>query len=207
VIVTITLTTAGSDTGPFNLYSDLDGYVSAFETGVSKVALLAGYTSILVPDGTTIVRVASSNPLCSNYVDILVVQCDITTTTTTTITPITTTTTTTVSPTTTTTTTAPTPTTTTTTTATPTTTTTTTTVTPTTTTTTTVTPTTTTTTTVVSCTAWNNLSGVSAYYDWVDCNGTPHLNEEILDEGTICAQDGSVAYISGGTLTAAGSCS
>jgi hypothetical protein len=175
VIVTITLTTAGSDTGPFNLYSDLDGYVSAFETGVSKVALLAGYTSILVPDGTTIVRVASSNPLCSNYVDILVVQCDITTTTTTT--------------------------------ATPTTTTTTTTVTPTTTTTTTVTPTTTTTTTVVSCTAWNNLSGVSAYYDWVDCNGTPHLNEEILDEGTICAQDGSVAYISGGTLTAAGSCS
>jgi len=207
VIVTITLTTAGSDTGPFNLYSDLDGYISAFETGVSKVALLAGYTSILVPDGTTIVRVASSNPLCSNYVDIIVVQCGITTTTTTTtITPTTTTTTTTVSPTTTTTTTTVTPTTTTTTT-TVTPTTTTTTSSSTTTTTTTVTPTTTTTTTVVSCTAWNNLSGVSAYYDWVDCNGTVHLNEEILDEGTICAQDGSVAYISGGMLTAAGSCS
>ena len=34
--VLLTLTTAGSDTGPFNLYSDVDGYISAFETGVSK---------------------------------------------------------------------------------------------------------------------------------------------------------------------------
>jgi len=79
--VTTTLTVAGSDTGPFNLYSDTDGYVSAFETGVSKVALLAGYTSTLVPNGTTVIRVKSNNELCTNYVDIPVVPCTTTTTT------------------------------------------------------------------------------------------------------------------------------
>mgnify|MGYP003333400474 CR=1 FL=1 len=80
--VIITLTTAGADTGPFNLYSDLDGYVSAFETGVAKVDLLAGYTSTLVPDGTTIIRVASDSLLCTNYIDISVDVCTTTTTTT-----------------------------------------------------------------------------------------------------------------------------
>ena len=84
MIVVITLTTAGSDTGPFNLYSDVDGYTSAFETGVSKAALLAGYTSVLVPNGTTIIRVMSDNPpLCTNYIDITIVECTTTTTTTT----------------------------------------------------------------------------------------------------------------------------
>lgn len=67
--ITITLTTAGTDTGPFNLFSDIDGYVSAFVTGVSKAALLAGYTTTLAPVGTTIVRV-QSNSLCNNFIDI-----------------------------------------------------------------------------------------------------------------------------------------
>lgn len=142
-------------------------------------------------------------------------SCPVATTTTTT------TTTTTAAPTTTTTTTTTTeaPTTTTTTTTTteaPTTTTTTTTTTeaPTTTTTTTTTtaaPTTTTTTTTttvvpITCTQWQNLSGVSAYYDWTDCNGTTHSNEEILNNSTICAQDGTVSFISGGTLTSISNC-
>jgi len=77
----ITLTTAGSDTGPFDLYSDLDGYVSAFETGVSRGDLLAGYSSSIVPDGTTIVRIQSISTLCTNHVDITLT----TTTTTTTV--------------------------------------------------------------------------------------------------------------------------
>jgi len=82
MIVVITLTTAGSDTGPFNLYSDVDGYTSAFETGVSKAALLAGYTSTLVPNGTTVIRVMSDNPpVCTNYIDISIVECTTTTTT------------------------------------------------------------------------------------------------------------------------------
>lgn len=89
--VLITLTTAGTDTGPFDLYSNVDGYVSAFETGVSKAALVAGYSSSLVPNGTTIIRVKSTGT-CLNYIDIIVVT---TTTTTTTIVPPPTTTTTT----------------------------------------------------------------------------------------------------------------
>ena len=51
--VLITLTLAGSDTGPFNLYSNADGYTTAFETGISRAALVAGYTSNLAPTGTT----------------------------------------------------------------------------------------------------------------------------------------------------------
>jgi hypothetical protein len=58
--VLITLTLAGTDTGPFNLYSNLDGYVTPFETGVSRSSLLAGYSSSLVPDGTTSILVQST---------------------------------------------------------------------------------------------------------------------------------------------------
>jgi hypothetical protein len=79
--VLITLTIAGTDSGPFDLYSNLDGFTSAFETGVSKSALLAGYSSSLVPDYTTTIRV-KSNGVCLNYVDILVESTTTTTTTT-----------------------------------------------------------------------------------------------------------------------------
>jgi len=88
--VLITLTTAGTNTGPFDLYSNVDGYVSAFEIGVSKAALVAGYSSALVPNGATIIRIKSTGT-CVNYIDVTVVT---TTTTTTTGTPTTTTTTT-----------------------------------------------------------------------------------------------------------------
>lgn len=77
--VLITLTTAGTDSGPFNLFSDIDFFTTPFETGVSKSALLAGYSSSLVPDFTTIVRVKSNGTLCTNYIDIPV---EYTTTTT-----------------------------------------------------------------------------------------------------------------------------
>lgn len=100
--ILIVLTSAGADTGPFNLYSDVDGYVTPFETGVPKASLLAGYVSILVPDGATIIRVMSDSAFCTNYQDFSIIFT--TTTTTTTETP-TTTTTTTETPTTTTTTT------------------------------------------------------------------------------------------------------
>lgn len=79
--VLITLT-AGADTGPFLLYSDIDGFTSAFEVGISKIDLEAGYTSTLVPDGTTVIRVMSQG-VCTNYVDI-----SVTTTTTTTTVPL-----------------------------------------------------------------------------------------------------------------------
>jgi hypothetical protein len=81
--VLITLTTAGADTGPFNLYSNVDGYVSAFETSVAKASLVSGYTSVVVPDGTSIIRVKSTSALCPNYIDLAVSGFTTTTTTTT----------------------------------------------------------------------------------------------------------------------------
>lgn len=65
----ITIGAAGTDTGPFDLYSDVDSYVTAFETGVAKASLLAGYTSSVVPDATATIRVKSASALCTNYVD------------------------------------------------------------------------------------------------------------------------------------------
>ena len=79
--VLITLGIAGTDSGHFDLYSNNDGYTSAFESGVSKAALLAGYPSSLVPDYTVVIRVRSNNILCTNYVDIPVIESPTTTTT------------------------------------------------------------------------------------------------------------------------------
>jgi hypothetical protein len=103
--VKITLTTAGTDTGPFNLYSNTDSYVTAFQTNIAKSLLVAGYTSTVVPAGTTTVRVKSTGT-CTTYVDLFITGSGTTTTTTTAhVGPTTTTTTTAVGPTTTTTTT------------------------------------------------------------------------------------------------------
>lgn len=57
--VTITLTLAGSDTGPFDLYSDADGYTSAFQTNVPRGTLVAGLTTSTVPGNTTNILVRS----------------------------------------------------------------------------------------------------------------------------------------------------
>ena len=93
--VFLTLTTAGSDSGPFDLYSEEDGFTTPFETGVSRFSLLSGYLSTDVPEFTNIVRVKSVG-ICINYVDIVLTSYnDTTTTTTTTVEPTTTTTTTT----------------------------------------------------------------------------------------------------------------
>ncbi len=81
--VLITLTTTGTDTGPFNLYSNIDGYIAAFEFAVPKVDLEAGYISTVVPDTTTTIRVQSINALCSNYVDLAISGFTTTTTTST----------------------------------------------------------------------------------------------------------------------------
>lgn len=76
--ILITITSTGVDTGPFNLYSNVDGFISAFGVGISKAALLAGYSTI-VPDDTTVVRIMS-NGVCKNYIDVIVsesqAQCD-----------------------------------------------------------------------------------------------------------------------------------
>jgi hypothetical protein len=92
--VLITLTIAGSDTGPFDLYSDVDGFVVPFENNVPKASLVSGYTSSLVPNGTVVIRVKSDS-VCTNYIDLIVGATTTTTTSTSTSTSTSTTTTTT----------------------------------------------------------------------------------------------------------------
>jgi hypothetical protein len=222
--VLITLTTAGADTGPFNLYSNVDNYTTAFETNISKGILVAGYTSTIVPPGTTAVRVWSMG-ICANYVDIILTV-PATTTTTTTSAPVgTTTTTTTAAPvattsttttyvgpaTTTTTTTYVGPATTTTTTTAPSTTTTTTTSGGGgTTTTTTTAPTTSTTTTsiFVSCEEWRNDTLEEATITYTPCgSGTPVSGYALASTSSVCAVYGSITVTVGGPLTLVGACS
>jgi hypothetical protein len=66
----ITISNVGGDAGPFDLYSNLDGYISAFETDVPKASLEAGYATANVPDGTTIIKIQSKNDLCNNFVNV-----------------------------------------------------------------------------------------------------------------------------------------
>jgi hypothetical protein len=94
MVVTITITLAGPGTGPFDLYSDSDGFLVPFETGVSKAALEAGYTSNLVPNDATLIKIVSVG-VCTDYITISIALANATTTTTsTTATPTTSTTTT-----------------------------------------------------------------------------------------------------------------
>lgn len=67
--VTITLTLASAGTGPFDLYSDVDGFLVPFETNVPKASLLAGYTTSLVPEGTMVIGVQSMG-ICQTYIEI-----------------------------------------------------------------------------------------------------------------------------------------
>lgn len=78
--VLITLTLAGVDTGPFDIYSDSDGYTTPLVTGVTKSALEAGYSLVGVPNDATIIRVTSTGT-CINSIDMLI--SNVTTTTTT----------------------------------------------------------------------------------------------------------------------------
>jgi len=66
--IVITLTIAGADTGPFDLYSNADGYAFPFVTNVSKASLQAGYVAV-VPDAATFIRVKSTG-VCSTQIDL-----------------------------------------------------------------------------------------------------------------------------------------
>lgn len=72
---------AGSGVGPFDLYSNVDGYTTPFETGVAAASLTGlGYITT-PPDGTTFIRVQSTGS-CDTFID-LENLCQPTTTTTT----------------------------------------------------------------------------------------------------------------------------
>ena len=91
--ILIKLTEAGSDTGPFSLYTDYDNFTTPIATDVSKSSMLTGYTTV-VNDSTSIVKISSTGR-CINSKTIRVVE---TTTTTTSTSSSTTTTTSTTSP-------------------------------------------------------------------------------------------------------------
>jgi hypothetical protein len=77
--VLVTLTLAGTDVGPFNLYSNVDGYTTPLATGVSRAALVAGYNLLNVPDNASVIRTQSTGT-CTNYLDILLSGATTTTT-------------------------------------------------------------------------------------------------------------------------------
>lgn len=68
----IKLTTTGVATGPFYIYSNVDGFTVPFLSNISQSSLLAGYSTDQIPDGTTIIRIWSLNDTCNNYVDVVV---------------------------------------------------------------------------------------------------------------------------------------
>jgi len=81
--ILVTLTSIGVDQGTlFDLYSNVDEFITPFETNISDVNLLAGYTTSLAPDGTVTIRIVNQSDKCSNYLEI---SPSYTTTTTTTV--------------------------------------------------------------------------------------------------------------------------
>lgn len=71
--VFLQLTVVGSDTGPFDLYSNFD-YDVPFETGVTKADLELGYITE-VPDYAIVIRVTSTGD-CINSTDIILSDTD-----------------------------------------------------------------------------------------------------------------------------------
>jgi hypothetical protein len=80
--VLVTLTLAGTDVGPFNLFSNVDGYTTPLATGISRAALIAGYSLAGVPDTAAVIR-AQSTGTCTNYLDMYLSGGTTTTTTST----------------------------------------------------------------------------------------------------------------------------
>ena len=77
--ILITLTTIGTDCSLFDIYSNIDGFISTFETDIPKASLSAGFSSANVPNGTSIIRIKAKG-LCSNYIDLTLSELTTTTT-------------------------------------------------------------------------------------------------------------------------------
>jgi len=54
----------GSNTASFDLYSNADNYVLAFETNILSGWLLTGYTSNVVPEAATAIKIVSTSGAC-----------------------------------------------------------------------------------------------------------------------------------------------
>ena len=67
--VVITLTSAGIDTGPFNLYSNITSYSVPFATNILRTNLLSGIT-ITVPPNTSTIKLTSTNSTCNVFINL-----------------------------------------------------------------------------------------------------------------------------------------
>jgi|TARA_B110000908_G_scaffold99501_1_gene117495 hypothetical protein len=63
--------TLGVDTGPFYIYSDVNGFTAPFEQNINRAQLLAGYPTDKVPDDTNVIRVVSLGS-CQTSIEIIV---------------------------------------------------------------------------------------------------------------------------------------
>jgi len=81
--VTITLTNPGTDTGPFNIYTNMDNYVVPIATSVPRSTLVgAGYVAIV--DGNTSTIKVESTGNCTSSIFLSVIRPTTTSTTSTT---------------------------------------------------------------------------------------------------------------------------
>lgn len=69
----IRLTSAGVCSGPVNIYSNVDGFVTPFASNIpiSTLTSLFGFLTTL-PFGTTSIRVQNANKECSNYEQVII---------------------------------------------------------------------------------------------------------------------------------------
>jgi hypothetical protein len=67
--------TIGTDVVNLNLLSNVDSYATPFETSIPKASFAVGYTSLLVPDAATIIRVQATGSVggvCTGYENITI---------------------------------------------------------------------------------------------------------------------------------------
>lgn len=62
----IKLDSVGANAGPFMVYSNTDGYVTAYGVQISKANLLTG-VNVIIPNGTTSVKIRN-NGKCTNSI-------------------------------------------------------------------------------------------------------------------------------------------
>ena len=61
----------GVNTGPFNLYSNVNGFTVPFAVDISRQELINGYATDQVPNTTSEIRIMSTGE-CTSYVDIYI---------------------------------------------------------------------------------------------------------------------------------------
>jgi hypothetical protein len=69
--ILVTLTNTGIDSGPFDIYSDLDGFVTPIVSDVLKSNLISGYQLYNLSTSVKVIRVKSKGT-CLNYVDLII---------------------------------------------------------------------------------------------------------------------------------------